>query len=156
MSGTNRGAQRSDQRTPQRIRPNIVIATAATRFNVDLSRKPDGMSYAWRALKVMGKEQIEHQIMLEQNGWTPVPPERHPELTGSRFVKSEDNRIIRGDQCLMERPEEITKYAQDLDTFAAKTAVTDQLTRLKLMGHREGGKGIKRTIGPAPNVVDDD
>lgn len=146
-----RTAQRSAQRTPQR---RITIATAGNRFDVDESRIPGGMTYAWRRKTIGGQEDIEHQIMLEANGWLPVPPERHPELSGSRFVKGEE--IVRGGLCLMEQPKEITEEAIALDRFAAGHAVTSQLQRLNLIGRKRGeGARYKREIGPPPNAIDD-
>jgi hypothetical protein len=150
MSGTNRGAQRSAQRTPQRI----VIASAGNRFDVDLRKRPQGMTYEWKAQTIMGFELLEQQIMQEANGWTPVPAERHPELTGSRGAKG--GIIKRGGQILMERPNEITAEARELEDFAARYAVGSQLQKLKLSGHRAGGKGIKKSYEPPPDAIPDD
>ena len=150
MSGTSRAPQRSAQRTPQRI----VIASAGNRFDVDLNKKPRGMTYEWKAQTVMGYELTEQQIMQEANGWTPVPSERHPELTGSRGAKG--GIIKRGGQILMERPEEITREAAEMDTFAARYAVASQLQKLKLTGHRAGGRGIKKSYEPPPDAIPDD
>lgn len=151
MSGT-RGPQRSAQRTPQR---GIVIASAGNRFDVDMGKIPPGMTYEWKAQTVMGFELTEQQIMQEANGWVPVPPERHPELTGSRMAK-DTKAIKRGGQILMERPKEITEESRNMDTFAARYAVASQLQKLKLTGHRAGGKGIKRTYEPPPDAIPED
>jgi hypothetical protein len=104
----------------------------------------------------MGAENVEHMINLEANGWTPVPAERHPELSGKRLAAG--SAIERGGEMLMERPIEITEEARELDGFAAKNQVASQMQRLGLNGMRAAGKGVKRVIGPPPDdlVADDD
>lgn len=138
-----RAMQRSEQRAPQ----GVVIRTALNRFDFDRRRIPPGMTYEWKRKNVLGKEDTEHLINLESNGWTAVPPERHPELAGRRTVGEE---IVKGDMVLMERPEEITEEARELDKFAAGFQYASQLQRLGLQGHRAAGKGVRRTYEPIP------
>jgi hypothetical protein len=133
---------RSEQRAGQRVR----IRTPSTRFEVDLSKKPPGMAYEWKAKYVLGAENIEGMVNYEANGWVAVPAGRHEELSGKRLGK--DAEIVRGGQILMERPEEISTEARDLDGKAARTQVSDQLQRLGLAGHRAAGRGLKRSYAP--------
>jgi len=146
-----RGVQRSEQRVPQRI----LIRTPGNRYDFDRSRIPPGMDYGWKRKSFMGFEDIEHMVNLEANGWTPVPPERHPELTGSRLQKGAE--IVRGGLMLMERPAEISEDARELDGAFARQQVADHMKRLGLAGHRASGHGLKTHYERPPdvNVVDD-
>lgn len=144
--------QRSEQRVQQRP---LVIRTGSNRFEFDRDVIPDGMDYEWKRKSMFGAEDIENMINLDQNGWSPVPADRHPELMGRRAVVG--GEIVRGGLMLMERPVEITEEARELDTFAARSQVAQQVQRLGLEGKRAAGKGIK-TSYDAPqgaNVVPD-
>lgn len=144
--------QRSEQRVPQRP---LVIRTGSNRFEFDRDVIPDGMTYEWKRKSMFGAEDVENMINLDQNGWSPVPADRHPELMGRR--PQVGGEIVRGGLMLMERPEEITQEAKELDTFAARNQVAQQVQRLGLEGKRAAGKGIKTTY-EAPeggNVVPD-
>lgn len=141
-----RPIQRSEQRTPQRVRP--MIRTSLNRYQLDDRRIPSGMTYEWKRKSVLGQEDVESQINYEFNGWTAVPPERHPELMGSRATAAQE--IVRGGLVLMERPREVTDEARDLDEFAARNQVAAQMQRLKLEGKRSAGKGIRTSYEAAP------
>lgn len=151
MAPPPRAAQRSEQRVQQRP---LVIRTGSNRFEFDRDVIPDGMTYEWKRKSMFGAEDIENMINLDQNGWSPVPADRHPELMGRRAVVG--GEIVRGGLMLMERPEEITEEARELDTFAARNQVAQQVQRLGLEGKRAAGKGIKTTYeAPEGNVVPD-
>lgn len=137
MAAPQRPAQRSEQRVGQRL----VMRTGSNRFEFDRSLIPNGMTYEFKRFSMFGQEDKEHLVDLEQNGWTPVPAERHPELSGRRAVAGAD--IVRGGLMLMERPTEITDEARELDTFAARHQVAAQVQRLGLEGKRAAGKGFK-------------
>jgi hypothetical protein len=98
MSQT-RGAQRSEQRIPQRL----IIRTGSNRFEFDRSLVPTGMHYEWKRATLYGQEDTENLVNLEQNGWVCVPPDRHPELSGRRATVN--GEIRRGGLVLMERPD---------------------------------------------------
>jgi hypothetical protein len=144
MTVPPRAAQRSEQRVPQRF----ILRTGSNRFDFDQNVIPNGQTYEWKRKTMFGQEDQENLINLEQNGWTPVPADRHPELMGRRAVAGAE--ICRGGLVLMERPTEITDEARDLDTFAARNQVATQVQRLGLEGRRSAGKGIK-TSYHAPN-----
>lgn len=135
---TMRPIQRSDQRTPQRM---PVIRTSLNRFDVDVSKIPEGMGYEWKRRTIVGMEDTEGLINCEANGWTAVPPERHPELTGSRA--SNARTIERGGLVLMERPKQITEQVIDMQEFDARNAIANQMRRLQIGGHRAAGRGIR-------------
>lgn len=143
-------AQRSDQRAVQRP----AIRTALNRFEIDETKIPPGMKYQWKRKSMMGAEDTEHLINLEANGWSPVPQERHPELTGSRMKTGAE--IVRGGLVLMEVPNEVAQDAVELDRFAAKNQVAQQMQRLGMEGRRvPGAKGIKTEYVADRQVADD-
>lgn len=88
------------------------------------------MTYEWKRATYAGKEDMEHQIDLAENGWQAVPASRHPELAG-RKVES-DAMIMRGGLVLMERPSEVTYDARQEDKALAKEQLTTQIHRLGL------------------------
>lgn len=137
MAPPIRPAQRSDQRVAQRF----TLRTGSNRFEFDRSAVPAGITYEWKRKTLFGQEDTENLINLEHNGWTPVPADRHPELMGRRATAGAE--ICRGGLVLMERPDEITDEARDLDNFAARHQVAAQVQRLGLEGKRAAGKGIK-------------
>jgi hypothetical protein len=137
---------RAPQRSEQRVAQRFVLRTGSNRFEFDLTLRPQGMTYEWKRKTIFGQEDQENLINLEQNGWEPVPSERHPELSGRRAVAGAE--IVRGGLVLMERPEEITDEARDMDTFAARHQVAAQVQRLGLEGKRAAGKGFKTSYDP--------
>lgn len=106
----------------------ITIRTAANRFDLDMDRIPDGMSYQWIAKTVYGKDNSEELIAMQQNGWTPVPAGRHPELTGKGA--DEQGEILRGGQILHERAKETTDYVKEMERDAADEQMETQLERV--------------------------
>lgn len=133
-------------RPPQRPLQRRVIYTGANRFDFDKTKIPPDMEYGWKVQRVGGLEATEQQILTEQNGWEPVPAERHPELAGSRAAPG--SPIIRGDQMLMQIPKEWAQEARDLDKFDARNALEEQIARLGMDARREGAKGIRRDDYP--------
>ena len=141
MSNPVRGQQRLEQRLPPRRKFNSL-----NRFDYDETKRPAGMAYQWFAASVGGMENHERLIMAEQNGWTPVPADRHPELMGARSPAGAD--IVRGGQILMEIPQQYQDEDREEDKFAARHAVESQVVRLGLQARQNGGRGIKRSIEP--------
>lgn len=109
-------------------RPRIQIRTAANRFEIEHDRIPEGMSYQWIATTVIGKDNREELVAMQQNGWTPVPAGRHPELTGAK--PDDETPIERGGQMLHERPAEITDMVRDDEAEAAAEQMDTQLERV--------------------------
>lgn len=138
---------RGEARAPQRIEQRRKIFNPANIFEFDESKIPNGMAYQWVVVTVGGAERPENLIIAEQNGWTPVPAGRHPELAGLRAPK--DGAIIRGGQILMEQPKEYRQEAKEMDDFAARHAVESQIARLGLQARQQGVKqAFKRTMEP--------
>jgi hypothetical protein len=143
-----RSPQRLAQRPPQRR----VIYTGQNRFDFDKGRIPQGMAYAWKRVSIAGQEDTEHTILCEMNGWTPVPGNRHPELTGSRGTEAP---IIRGGQMLMEQPAEWEQESRDIDNFTARNLLEEQVQRINAGGKRSGGKiGVRRNMESVAELVE--
>jgi len=132
---------RQQQRLPQRLPPRQVF-TPANRFDFDVNKIPPDMVYEWKRVTIGGKEDPENMILCEQNGWTPVPNERHPELVGARAPAGE--AIVRGGQMLMQLPKQYKEEAVADEKFTAHHTVEEQIQRLGIQARQNGAKGIKR------------
>lgn len=137
--------------------PRIAIRTAANRFDIDMDRKPEGMSYQWIATTVLGKDNREALIAMQQNGWTPVPAGRHPELTGAK--PDDQSPIERGGQMLHERPQEITDEVHEMEAQDAQEQMETQLERVAAKSRSAQGnsaKGVTRISRRHVPITDGD
>jgi len=76
-----------------------------SRLYVDPAKIPDDKVYSWVAVSVLGNDNADHAQAKLQQGWSPVPPDRHPELAGLHiegFGRARSNLIERGGQVLCE------------------------------------------------------
>ena len=89
-------------------------------FFVDPSSIPDGWTYEWKRLTVLGMEDPSYQVSLRRTGWTPVPAHRHPEMMPAGH---KDDAILRKGMILMERPEEITQEVRAIDKKRARDQI---------------------------------
>jgi hypothetical protein len=90
------------------------------KFKFDLSIIPDGWSYEWKMLEVLGKQDPSYQVNVARHGWEAVPRSRHPEMMPPNYP---GNTITRDGMILMERPEVITAAARVRDNQAARDQV---------------------------------
>lgn len=132
----------TDNRAPQRAPQRRMIFNPANRFDFDKSKIPPTMSYVWRRMSLAGQEDSENMIMADMNGWTPVPANRHPELSGRHATEKE--AIVRGGLMLMEQPKEYAEESRELDNFEARNHLEEQIQRLGLQARRNGVKGGAR------------
>lgn len=98
---------------------------------------PKGWEYQWCAVTVTGNSEIlmDQNLMFAENGWRPVPAERH----AGRFMPvGHKGSIIRGGQMLMERPAVLCEEARTEDVRLAKQLISDRNESLKLSGVRKG------------------
>lgn len=135
-----RSEQRAEQRAEQRPSQQRMVRTGENRFTHDTSLQPTNVTYEWKRVSIWGKPDEEHQINMRNNGWTPVPANRHPEL--SLLTPSKDGVIVRGGQMLMERPKELTAQARLEDKTRAQEQVMTQLQRV---GHESRQRGFDKT-----------
>src|SRR5258708_4301143 len=144
VDSPQRNEQRSEQRAPQRAeqRPSQqrVLRTGENRFTHDTSLQPPDMAYEWKRVSIWNRPDEEHQINMRNNGWTPVPASRHPELAG--LAPTKDGVIIRRGQMLMERAKELTVQSRLADKNRALEQVQTQLQRV---GHESRQRGFDKT-----------
>lgn len=146
-------SNRTEQRQPMRRRKKL---TSADKFYVDQARIPAGMTYEWRRHTIVGQEDREHMIDTYENGFTPVPAERHPELAGMGAKPGQ--QIERGGLVLMERPAELRDEALAEYGHDAKAQTNMQMRRLKLTEDGQMDRVVKkasRSYGPGALAVDD-
>lgn len=74
------------------------------KYFVDQKIVPRGVSYEWKRMSCYGQPDPDHINNLQDNHWTPVPQDRHPNL-----VVKKDGMI------LMERPAYLTDEARQED-----------------------------------------
>ena len=90
---------------------------------------PAGWTYQWNTFVVLG--QLQHNIVqaMAENGWRPVPIERHPGVFGPLGATGD---IIRDESRLEERPIELNEEAKAEDIQRARDQVRNQNEALKL------------------------
>lgn len=111
--------------------------TGVDPFAIDNKIVPAGWTYQWNTVTVVGNADIclDQSLGMYENGWRPVPAERHP---GLFMQHGKTGQIVRGGQRLEERPRELTAEARRDEIREAKAQLTDNNDRLKLSGVRNG------------------
>jgi hypothetical protein len=124
-------------------------------FAIDPRIIPDGWSYEWKVMTVLGAKNAANEIATARGGWEPVPASRHPELMpkGWSGVTIERDGMI-----LCERPKEITDEAVMREKLKARNQVRDKEQQIQMSpagpnspfdATNKGkpiGDGIKRTL----------
>lgn len=102
-------------------------------FHIPPELIPDGWSYQWAAVSVVGNTEIllDQNLMFAENGWRPVPSDRYP---GRFMPEGHKGNIVRGGQMLMERPMALTQEALLEDQRLARQQMSDRNDALKLSG----------------------
>lgn len=80
---------------------------------------PDGWTYEWKRVSVMGKVDHNYQNSLLRMGWEPVPVSRHPD----RMPMGWTGPIEIDGLMLMERPAELTEEARKIELRQARQQV---------------------------------
>jgi hypothetical protein len=98
-------------------------------YHVPPNEIPDGWSYQWNPVSVTGKEVIDMQNVMYENGWRPVPANRHP----GRWTRPGDTgSIVVEGLRLEERPEALTDWALQEGEQKARAQIRDQADIFKL------------------------
>ncbi len=97
---------------------------------------PDGWTYEWKTRTIKNWEWVDHQVELYQNGWTPVPAERHD---GRIMPPGHTGNIERGGMILMERPAKLTAMARRVEKSKADEPVRDSRQMAGLMSRSVPG-----------------
>ena len=167
--GRTREATREGTRTPILGRNNEVLSRTrsgtADPFDIPADLIPAGWDYQWNVVSVTGNADVclDQGMGMYENGWRPVPAERHPGRFVARGTKGE---IIRGGQRLEERPLQLTLDAKAEDQRNARRLISDRNESLKLssvskampdgfeMNSRRRGTGgqIRMSIDPALDI----
>lgn len=151
LGSQQRGVAREAQRAPMR-----QIIRGTNKFALNESKIPPDRAYQWVATSILGQPVTDDLSVACMNGFTPVPPERHPELMVGRGEAKGDH-ILRGGQILMERPIEIHRQSEDEDRAIARAQLQGQRERLMLDGFMAGRSKISRSYAPAdPDIIDDE
>lgn len=90
---------------------------------------PHGWDYQWNTVTVVGQEFPEEQQIMQQNGWRPVPAERH---SGRWYPPGYKGAIVVKGLRLEERPTELGNEARAEDIENARKQHRDQTEVLKL------------------------
>lgn len=129
-------------------------------FEFDRRIIPDGWDYQWNQYTVFGEKQVSAQLTMYQNGWRPVPAERHPGV----FMPSDyKGQVIREGLILEERPMALTQEARTEERMKAQAQQRDAAAAIGLSGrlpggfsddarYRGAGTHVRTSIGPAPDA----
>lgn len=135
---TRRGRPRNQGRDPVReaSRGSPVVgrngeqltrtrATGVDPFLIPPNIIPQGWDYQWNVVAVINNKDVvvRHSMTMYQNGWRPVPAERHPGMFVPIGTKGE---IVVEGQRLEERPLSMTIEAREEDERAARQQMRDR------------------------------
>lgn len=103
--------------TEDEVRQNLEMEYHNA-FWFDERKKPKNVVYAWPTTEVCGVKNDKGMRQCIMQGWTPVPPERHPELVlpdiyGRRDAQKSNTIEVLG-HILMERSIELERKAQEI------------------------------------------
>lgn len=93
------------------------------KFAIPLNLIPDGWTYEWKRKSIFGMNDDDHVTGLMENGWRPVPAERH---AGQFMVRGGSGEIVRDGLLLMERPLSLTLEARAEEKQNAKMLIAIQ------------------------------
>lgn len=116
----------------------LKFTGAEDKFSFDRSIIPEGWDYQWKTKTIKNWEWIDHQVELAQNGWEPVPAERHP---GVFMPKDYRGPIERGGMILMERDMRLTAQARRVERREANEQLAISRSMAGLMGNQITGSG---------------
>lgn len=140
---------RAPDRAPDERDPNKIYSRdgreVSLRFTGDEDRfnlahmnvyPPDGWTYEWKTKTIKNWEWVDHQVELYQNGWTPVPSERHD---GKIMPPGHKGNIERGGMILMERDARLTAQARRVDKRKADEPVRESRQMAGIMARNVPG-----------------
>lgn len=78
-------------------------------FYIDPSIIPDGWEYQWNVYTVYNEPAVGQRVHMAENGWRPVPAEKHP---GYFMPEGHKGDIIRDGLILEERPKILSDEAR--------------------------------------------
>ncbi len=144
----------------RRRRSYDMAAAAADKFYFPKEQIPPGSSYEWKRLSVYGLEDPFYIASMREQGWEPVDPKRHANLLPADY---KERYIVREGLILMERPEELTRQAEEEMKTIARRQVREAEQRLGMTPNGtlsrdhpdlRGAVGVSKEM-MRPVVVDD-
>lgn len=98
-------------------------------FEIPKHMIPDGWSYEWKRELMPASSSVDmaHQMAIQENGWTPVPADRH---RGMFMEANYSGPIRREGMMLMERPSILTREARQEEYDKARTQISNQQEQL--------------------------
>lgn len=110
----------------------------------DIARRyeREGYELQWNTYTVVNERAIDHEMNMYENGWRPVPADRHPGVWTPHGTKGE---VIRGGMRLEERPTSLGKQAREEDLRNAHGLMRDQWAQMY-----EGAKSRRNSGGMPP------
>lgn len=127
MATAPQPAQRTDQRAPQRLERPVSNGRFPDKFWYDETKRPPGQAYQWIPVTILGEQNRQHVIEMARYHWTPVPANRHPEITGN---DDGGKSIVIGGQMLVERPQYLNDESRAEERRAATSQVESQMVRM--------------------------
>jgi hypothetical protein len=96
-------------------------------FFVDPRVVPDGWTYQWKRIELLGKEDPAYNVQVARAGWEAVPVSRHPSMMPTNHQGA---TIDRKGCRLMERPTVIEEAVKDLYKRTARDQVRQKEAQL--------------------------
>ena len=142
-----REAARDNLRDDEVLGRNGEVLSRKRQGGVDLFRVPpeiipEGWDYQWNVVSVTGNSEIvmDQANGMYENGWRPVPAERHP---GVFLARGKTGEIIRGGQRLEERPMSLSMAARDEEVRLAQQQMRDRDQSLMGIAGRAMNNGFE-------------
>lgn len=131
------------------------ITQHGDRFHIDKADIPEGWSYQWIAMEIMGAHQRQSLANFAAGGWEPVTMDRYP---GRYGPKGSIEHIILDGLGLYERPKELTEEARGEEVDAARALIrtrNEQFVPKMPESRRRRGTQLqaKRSIEPMPQDI---
>jgi len=117
-------------------------------FWLDETKRPKNMVYSWPAISILGMDNEGGWRQNLRDGWSLVPPSRHPEISTPDIFGREDsakrNYIKVRNHVLMERPVELHNEAVAITAEKSLEALTRADALEKFTGMSRYDIGIKQ------------
>ena len=113
------------------LRRTRVGSGAIDPFHIPEDIVPEGWEYQWNVVTVVNSPDLvrDQSLQMWENGWRPVPAERHP---GRWADKNYKGAIERGGLRLEERPTELCEQARNEEVGNARRLISDRNEQLEL------------------------
>ena len=125
---------------PERVRTRRRSSMSSNDpFWIPTDEIPQGSSYEWKRVSVVGQEDPFYIAGLREDGWEPVLASRHPTWVPPGY---DQPHIIKSGLMLMERPMSLTKEARDEAFTKANQQIREAEQRLGMTGTGEATRSL--------------